>query len=539
LLAIIAFARPATAQIDVALSPFPVQQQPVGYQTFGDGSGGVWAVFQGAQSGAALYAQHVLANGAYAAGFGPAARQVAHSGTLVNSISAAPDGLGGALVVWFGVNPLDSTSQSVALRAQHLDAQGTNQYPDSGLVVSSIASAAMAVGDGQGGLYVAWEELKSPTNPDIVAQHFGNFGDPLWSPSGSPTGRNVCAVVGIQRLRAIQEDGAGGAYVAWADSRVPGTVPLYGMRLTPGGVAAAPWPANGVQLTPLTSGIRIVGSAGAPGGGIWVAWRDINVGGQFAAQHLAADGSLRCAAAGALVAAVSVTRADLVPATSGDVFVTWSGADIRCQRLDSTGTRMWPEISGRVMVSPPSPPITTRAATDGAGGQRLAWSFDNGGQTDVNVLRVDGTGAPWPGEPPLGDSFAATPLADEPVAWLRSETSTPQTVWLSGGILEVRLTPTSASVGREGPLGGVALAPPAPNPLRGGLLTLRFSAAAGPARLELFDAAGRRVLARALFSQGGAQSVRFDEAARLAPGVYTLRLSASGVSASRRLVRIE
>jgi hypothetical protein len=33
--------------------------------------------------------------------------------------------------------------------------------------------------------------------------------------------------------------------------------------------------------------------------------------------------------------------------------------------------------------------------------------------------------------------------------------------------------------------------------------------------------------------------VRFDEAARLAPGVYTLRLSASGVSASRRLVRIE
>src|ERR1043166_4783829 len=244
LLAIIAFARPATAQIDVALSPFPVQQQPVGYQTFGDGSGGVWAVFQGAQSGAALYAQHVLANGAYAAGFGPAARQVAHSGTLVNSISAAPDGLGGALVVWFGVNPLDSTSQSVALRAQHLDAQGTNQYPDSGLVVSSIAGAAMAVGDGQGGLYVAWEELKSPTNPDIVAQHFGNFGDPLWSPSGSPTGRNVCAVVGIQRLRAIQEDGAGGAYVAWADSRVPGTVPLYGMRLTPGGVAAAPWPAQ-------------------------------------------------------------------------------------------------------------------------------------------------------------------------------------------------------------------------------------------------------------------------------------------------------
>src|ERR1044072_1889724 len=287
------------------------------------------------------------ATGASGAGSGPGPRQVAHSGPLVNSISAAPDGLGGALVVWFGVNPLDSKAQSVALRAQHLDAQGTNQSPDSGLVVSSIASAAMAVGDGQGGLYVAWEELKSPTNPDIVAQHFGNFGDPLWSPSGSPTGRNVCAVVGIQRLRAIQEDGAGGAYVAWADSRVPGTVPLYGMRLTPGGVAAAPWPANGVQLTPLPSGIRIVGSAGAPGCGIFVSWRDINVGGQFAAQHLAADGSLRCAAAGALVAAVSVTRADLVPATSGDVFVTWSGADIRCQRLDFTRTRVWAEISGR------------------------------------------------------------------------------------------------------------------------------------------------------------------------------------------------
>jgi hypothetical protein len=539
LLAILGIAGPAAAQIDVALSPAPVLTTSVGYQCFGDSHGGVWAIFQEAQAGSALYAQHVLSDGSFAAGFDAAALPFTHSGTMVNAMSAVPDGLGGAIIVWFGTNALDSTSQFLALRAQHLDAEGRNQYPDTGLVVSSIASAAMAMGDGQGGVYVAWEELKSPSNPDIVAQHFGNFGNPLWVPSGSPTGRNVCAVVGLQRLRAIQEDGAGGAFVVWADFRTPSTSPLYCMRLTPTGVAPAPWTANGVRITPVTSGIRIVGSAHAPGGGLWLAWRDINVVDQLLAQHVALDGSFVWSSLGAIVATATALRADFVPASSGNVFVTWGGSDLRCSRLSAAGARVWAETDGRVLVTPPTASLNTRAAPDGAGGQRLAWAFDNAGQDDVYTLMVDGTGAPLPGQSPLGEPFATSPQAEDPVAWLQPESAEPEVVWLVGGVLHAQLPGGSVGVGPRAPPGALSLAPPAPNPLRGGTLTLRFSAPAGPARLELYDTAGRRVLVRALFGSGGSQAVRLDEAVRLAPGVYALRLTAAGRAVTQRLVRVQ
>ncbi len=527
--------------MDTVLSPAPVLTTPVGYQSFDDGHGGVWAIFQEAQAGSALYAQHVLANGAYAAGFGPGARSIANSGTLVNAMSAVRDGLGGAIVVWFGTNALDSTSQFVALRAQHLDPEGRNQYPDTGLVISSIATAAMVIGDGSGGAYVAWEELTAPTNPDIVAQHYDNLGNPLWVPNGSPTGQSVCAVVGIQRLRAIHEDGAGGAFVVWADSRLPtsSALPLYCMRLLPSGVAPAPWTTNGIRITPATNGIRIVGSGHAPGGGLWLAWRDIFGSSNLMAQHVGLDASFVWGSTGTLVATVAPARADLVPASSGSLFVTWGETDVRCSRLSATGTRVWPETDGRVLLTPTTPPLDTRAATDGAGGQRLAWSLDNAGQDDLYTLDVDGAGAPLAGQPPLGVPFATTPAPEDPVGWLDPETTTPIFVWLSDGVLHALLPAGGLGVGPRPPLGSLSLAPPAPNPVRGGRLTLRFSAPAGPARLDLYDAAGRRVLVQALFGSGGPQTLQLDEAARLAPGVYTLRLSAAGRAVTQRLVRID
>jgi hypothetical protein len=386
---------------------------------------------------------------------------------------------------------------------------------------------------------VAWEELKSPSNPDIVAQHFGYFGAPLWVPSGSPTGRNVCAVLGLQRLRAIHEDGAGGAFVVWADPRTPTTLPLYCARLLPTGVAGAPWPANGVRITPATGGIRIVGSAHAPGGGLWLAWRDISGAGDLTAQQVGLDGSFAWGAAGAFVTTTAPLRADFVPASSGSVFVTWGGGDLRCSRLNAAGTRVWPEADGRILAAPPTPPLNSRAATDGAGGQRLAWSVDNGGQDDVYTLDVDGSGAPLPGQPALGVPFATTGAAEDPVVWLQPEAAAPVLVWLSGGVLHALLPPGSLDVRPPLSPGALALAPPAPNPSRAGALTLRFSAPAGPARLDLYDAAGRRVLVRTLYGSDGAQVVQLDEAARLAPGVYTLRLSAAGHAVTQRLVRVE
>src|SRR6185503_15809267 len=156
------------------------------------------------------------------------------------------------------------------------------------------------------------------SNPDIFAQHYDYWGQPTWTPSGSTTGRPVCAVVGIQRLRALQSDGVGGAYVVWADSRVGTTVPLYAAHLHSDGVDGAPWTANGVRVSPATQGVRIVGSAVSPTGNLTLAWTPT----------------------GAIVGTATPPRAEFVPGNGGHVFVTWGGADIRCSRLDASGVRV-------------------------------------------------------------------------------------------------------------------------------------------------------------------------------------------------------
>jgi hypothetical protein len=549
LLIYLASAVPTAAQIDapdgVALSAVPVLQAPASYPLFGDNLGGVWTAYLGSQPGSPVYANHIWGDGSYAPGFGPVPTPLTVSGTQANSLSAAPDGLGAAVVTWFGVNPADSTSPFLALRFKRIT--GTETWPatfaDTGAVVSDIASAALVVGDGHGGAYVVWEELKGVSNPEIYAQHYDFFGLPTWTPVGSPTGVPVCAVVGIQRLRALHADGHGGAYVIWSDQRVSATVPLYVAHLEAAGVEGGGWTTNGIRITPVTSGIRIVGSNVAPDGSLLLAWRDLGVNNMVWGQRVAENGGLRWGASGATVASVTPLRLDWVPATGGGAFATWGDADLRCSLMDSTGARVWgTEPAGRLILTPTNGALDCHAASDGAGGQRIAWTFDNAGQGDVLITHVDGSATLLPGEPPGGEVFVATAAMESPVAWFPPPFGdAPLLAWLSDGVLRVRQLPgSSVGVGPSGTRAGLALAPPWPNPLRGtSHASLRFSAPPGEARLEVFDLAGRRVAGRSLAATGTTQSVDFGEATTLAPGVYVLRLSAGGRDVQRRFVRVE
>jgi len=89
--------------------------------------------------------------------------------------------------------------------------------------------------------------------------------------------------------------------------------------------------------------------------------------------------------------------------------------------------------------------------------------------------------------------------------------------------------------------GGLRLAAPRPNPARDAAEFTFTLASAGEAELEVFDAAGRRVitLARGSFSAGEQRS-RWDGrdagGRRAAPGVYHVRLRAAGESRDRAFV---
>ena len=542
-LILLSVAAPVRAQIampgGVALSPRAVAQNPANYAVFGDGDGGVWAVFQTAEPGAPLYVNHVDADGGYAQGFSSKPRPLTQRSTSVNSLSAAPDGVGGAIITWFSVSPKDSTSPFIALRYHHIDSGGLLMTPDTGLVVSSVASAAMCVGDGLGGGYVIWEELKGTSNPDIVGQHFDYFGVPQWSLFNSTTGFNMCSIIGLQRVRGLVEDGAGGAYALWSDSRMSSTAPLYAAHLLATGVAGAPWPANGLRVSPSTSGIRVTGFARSTSNGLWLAWRDINIPNQLTGQHVLGNGSFGWGALGQVIATVSPSRVEFVPTGPGEALVTWGGGDIRCQRLAANGTRLWPENAGRVIVTPPGGAVNTRVASDSVGGQRILWSTDNAGQTDAAMLRVDGLALPLVGEPIGGTVVESDTVAEDALLIVNSPSASPTIVWLEAGVLRARRI-QSGTLGAP-PLdraAAIALAAPYPNPIRGSHFAFRFHAPAGSATLELFDVTGRVVLSQSITTTGGEQNMSVAPANALSPGVYTARLRVGTRSVSRRIVRV-
>lgn len=543
-LILLSIAAPVRGQIampgGVALSPRAVAQNPANYVVFGDGDGGVWAVFQTAEPGAPLYVNHVDTDGSYAPGFSSKPRALTQRSTSVNSISAAPDGAGGAIIAWFSVSPNDSTSSFIALRYHHIDSGGELMTPDTGLVVSSVATAAMCVGDGLGGGYVTWEELKGTSNPDIVGQHYNYFGVPMWPLFNSTTGFNMCSIIGLQRVRGLVADGAGGAYALWSDSRISSTVPLYAAHMLATGVASAPWPANGLRLTPITSGIRIAGSARSSSNGLWLAWRDIGTPNQLMGQHVLGNGSFGWGSLGQVIATVSPSRVEFVPTGPGETLVTWGGSDIRCERLAASGARMWPESAGRVIVTPPGGAVNTRVASDSLGGQRILWSTDNAGQTDAAMLHVDGLGLPLLGEPSGGRVVESDPVAEDALLIVNSAAADPTIVWLEAGVLRARRV-LSGTLGAPplGRSGAIALAAPYPNPVRGSHFALRFRAPAGSAILELFDVTGRVVLARTITTTGGEQHMSVGPVNALPPGVYTARLRAGTQSVSRRIVRAD
>lgn len=119
----------------------------------------------------------------------------------------------------------------------------------------------------------------------------------------------------------------------------------------------------------------------------------------------------------------------------------------------------------------------------------------------------------------------------------------------SGAELHCTLPPTAITFDAPtGQVAGVApgaadlvFAPPAPSPARGSTLLSVTLPAAGELRLDVFDAAGRRV--RSLAAGGHAAGthafawdLRDDGGRRVPPGLYLARCAAGGAARTRRLI---
>jgi len=97
------------------------------------------------------------------------------------------DGFGGAIIVWQDRRNADSGNGS-DLYAQRVDGSGNALWAADGVSVISVPGdqdLPVLVGDGDGGVYVAWRHKDfALDNSDVYAQHLNSSGEKLWEDFG-------------------------------------------------------------------------------------------------------------------------------------------------------------------------------------------------------------------------------------------------------------------------------------------------------------------------------------------------------------------
>jgi len=244
------------------------------------------------------------------------------------------DGKGGAIIF---------TGDGDSIFAGRVDGAGNLLWGYPGIVVDNSGFwqyGIKAVSDGKGGAIVSWIRNISPiTIGDIWCQRIDSLGNVMWGMGGVP----ICTADSGQGAQAIISDSAGGAIIAWVDSR-NGNRKIYVQRVDSAGNVK--WLLNGV-----------------------------------------------------LVASnVNSAPPSIVSDNSEGIILSWSELrsddyNIYAQRLDSAGAKMWEPSDVTVCVADSGQYLYgSGIASDLSGGAITAWTDKRSGNYDVYAQKVDSTG---------------------------------------------------------------------------------------------------------------------------------------------------
>ena len=357
-----------------------------------DGNGGAFIVWEDTRNNLDVYAQHVDA-------WGNAlwtTDGVRLSPVAANQFdpAAVSDGAGGVIIAW------EDAAGGQPIVAQRLDADGNLLWGANGTVVSTAASGPARislVADGQGGAVVCWNEFRNG-NWDIFGQHLDSSGTPTWGGADVV----VCDDPGFQDVFEMTTDDAGGAILAWEDTRNGQGDDVYAQRLDATGTRV--WsPANGVDVATEVNNQSAPQVAPDGQGGVIIVWQDQRAGtfaiygqrinDQGAAEWLGADGM-------AINNLTDVkTNIDVVSDGALGAILSWRdtrepNGDIYAQRVTATGSFLW-TVQGELVCSSLYNQNSPVLVADGNGGAVIAWRDNrNLASTDIYAQRMDGSGSP-------------------------------------------------------------------------------------------------------------------------------------------------
>jgi len=297
---------------------------------------------------------------------------------------------GEAIVAWYGV-----VNEVTGACAQMVDPSGNVLWGVDGVLVGpgSMKNTCPAVAsNGAGGALVAWTDTRA-AGADVLIQNVDRSGSILWNPQGVP----VCAAVNDQLNVLMTSDLNGGAVVAWADYR-NGKWDYFAQRVSSFGDVM--WGLNGIAVCTSGSSQTLAYSTIASDGkgGAILAWRDFRSVSDIYAQRIDAGGQVKWQTNGIVVCDAVGTQAGPMEVSdgAGGAYITWydyrsTDYDVYAQRIDSLGIAKWAHDGVAVCTEPGwQGPLVIK--TDNRDGVIIAWQDQRGSDKDIYAQRLNGLG---------------------------------------------------------------------------------------------------------------------------------------------------
>ena len=528
-----------------------------------DNAGGAFITWQDARNGSDhdIYAQRVDPTGLpvwTVNGIGVAILPLIESTPAI-----VADGAGGAIIAFCNNdNPFIAHED---IYVQRVDASGAVLWTAGGVAVCTAIQRQLnpvLVSDGTGGAFVAWRDSRAGelTN-DIYVQRVDASGVPQWTPDGVA----VCTAANNQFGLGMTLDGAGGAILSWADGRIDSDINIYAQRVD--ALGATQWTGDGVALC--AAGLHqlnpVIISDGA--GGAIVAWDDSRDGTyqlpaeDIFAQRVDAFGAVQWTADGVPVASLAKNQKEpvILPDGAGGAIISWSDSrdsainklGIYAQRVDASGTGQW-TANGVAVCSYAGNKSQLKIASDGAGGAIVTWldrryTVGQQSQMDIFAGRVTSSGVrPWS----LNGVAVCTAPNAQASPCIVAKADGVLVAWQdfrSGTTNDIYTLPVSAQGVVPTGVGDTPLVPAGvlatnyPNPFAAETNITVSLANDANVNIDVFDVAGRSVRTVRLGQMAaGSMDIKFDgignDGRPLASGVYFCRVHAAGQVATRKIV---